>query len=88
VVPTLAGSTEPPILCRLCSVSTSGSGTTRSAVEFVAEESPHELRKRLFDAHRLACEGALAIEQLLQQEVLIKQEIDESKNVSAEMPEA
>lgn len=51
--------------------------TTRPAVAFVAEEEPHELRKRLFEAHRLAREGAFAIEQLLQTEVLLRRDLEQ-----------
>jgi len=43
---------------------------------FVATEDPHELRKKLFDAHRLANESARAIELLLQSELLLRRDID------------
>ncbi len=57
--------------------------TTRPAVDFVAQEPPHELRKRLFEAHRLARECAVAIELMLQEEVLIKRDIDIALDVPA-----
>jgi ribosome-binding factor A len=50
---------------------------TAPAVTFVADEPPHELRKRLFEAHRLARESGRAIELLLQQEVLLKRSLGE-----------
>lgn len=49
--------------------------STGPAVAFVGHEDPHELRKRLYEAHRLAREGAFAIEQLLQEELLIKRDL-------------
>ena len=58
-------------------------GRTRSAVDFVAQESPHDLRKGLFEAHRLAREGTLAIELVLQQEVLLRRDIDAAMKASA-----
>ncbi len=42
----------------------------------VAHEEPHALRKKLFESHRLALEGAEAIESLLQAELLLWQAID------------
>ena len=43
---------------------------------FVGPEEPHELRKKLFDAHRLARESAEAIESLLQAELELWQAVD------------
>ena len=43
---------------------------------FVAHEEPHALRKKLFESHRLAREGAEAIESLLQAELLLWQATD------------
>ena len=43
---------------------------------FVGREEPHELRKKLFDAHRLARESAEAIESLLQAELELWQAVD------------
>ena len=43
---------------------------------FVAHEEPHALRKKLFEAHRLARESAEAIESLLQAELMLWQAID------------
>ena len=46
------------------------------AAAFVADLDPHELRKKLFEAHRLAIESARAIELILQTEVMMWREID------------
>lgn len=43
---------------------------------FVGREEPHALRKKLFDAHRLARESAEAIESLLQAELELWQAVD------------
>lgn len=51
-------------------------GMARKGSEFMASENPHEMRKKLFEAHRLAVESGRAIELILQTEVLMWQEID------------
>lgn len=43
---------------------------------FVSGEDPHELRKRLFSAHRLANECAQSIDTLLQSEIILKRDLD------------
>jgi predicted RNase H-like nuclease (RuvC/YqgF family) len=49
---------------------------SRVGAAFVSDEDPHELRKKLFAASRVAGESARAIETLLQAEVLLWQAID------------
>ncbi|WKZ81685.1 MAG: hypothetical protein QY307_06160 [Acidimicrobiia bacterium] len=51
-------------------------GLARKGSDFIAAENPHEMRKKLFEAHRLAVESGRAIELILQTEVLMWQEID------------
>lgn len=48
----------------------------KAGSDFVASENPHELRKKLFAAHRLANECATSIERLLQADLLIRRDLD------------
>ncbi|MGB7860949.1 MAG: hypothetical protein WBM90_10670 [Acidimicrobiia bacterium] len=49
----------------------------RVGADFIHHEDPHDLRKRLFTAHRLANECAIAIEMLLQADILHQRDLDE-----------
>ena len=50
--------------------------TDCAGARFVGDENPHELRRRLFEARRLAVESATAIERLLQQEIMLWAALD------------
>lgn len=43
---------------------------------FTDNEDPHELRKRLFAAYRLANEDAVAIERLHQKDIILRRDLD------------
>lgn len=53
-----------------------------SVAELLGDGTPRDLRRIVMEAHRLAREGALAIEQLLQADLLVRRDIDAATGVS------
>lgn len=53
-----------------------GLARAEAGSDFVGLENPHELRKKLFAADRLARECATSIERLLQADLLIRRDLD------------
>jgi hypothetical protein len=51
--------------------------------DFVSGEDPHELRKRLFAAYRLANECAISVERLLQADLILRRDLDAISPVDA-----
>lgn len=60
----------------IASANIKGDTSDDPARAFIGDDDPDELRKRLYEAHRIAVEAAQAVETVLQQELLIWQAID------------
>jgi hypothetical protein len=61
---------------RLCSTSTTDDHVGCPGAAYVGREDPHALRKKTFEASRLAVEASIAVEHLLREDVLLWQAVD------------
>lgn len=67
---------------------TKGEKQAAKGANFVSAEDPHELRKRIFTAYRLANESAQAIERLLQADIILRRDLDALSSDEGDLSQA